>query len=65
MTPVAVNDSSNSYLWFNFTAGTHTIGIPVSITPEFPVTSLLLVLTGAMLVGAAVMTRFRKKPTIR
>ena len=65
---VNASDSSNTYLWFTIPPGNDTvsaIAIPITITPEFPMTSLLLVLTGTMLVGAAIITRFRKKLTIR
>jgi hypothetical protein len=59
-------DSSNSYVWFNFTAGNHVIVIQsVSAVPEFGTTSLLLLLMATTLIATATATSLRRRKLYR
>ncbi len=55
-------DSSNSYVWFNFTDGTHVVVLTSTYSvPEFPSTSLMLLLMTATLIITAAATGLRKR----
>lgn len=59
---VLTADSTNSYLWFNFTAGNHVITIQSpSAVPEFGTTSLILLLMGTTLIATAAATSLRRR----
>ena len=56
-------DSTNAYIWLNFTSGSHTIFIEsTNVVPEYAsMTSLMLVLMTMTLAGAAATISLRKK----
>ena len=57
-----VTDETNNYVSFSVASGTHAIVLHSTIwVPEFPMTSLILLLMGTTLIGAAVAKRFRRK----
>lgn len=59
---VLTADSTNTYLWFNFTAGDHVIMIQSpSAVPEFATTSLILLLMATTLIATATATSLRKR----
>ena len=59
---IPIHDTTNEYIWFNFTSGTHMVTIGAqNYVPEFTTTSLLLVLMSTMLVAAAAATTLRKR----
>jgi hypothetical protein len=56
------NDSTNTYVWFNFSAGPHVIEIQSTIwVPEFTTTTLMLFLMASTLIVTAVAASIRKK----
>jgi hypothetical protein len=59
---VITNDTTNTYVWFNFTAGAHIITIHNDrIVPEFSSASLILFLMGTTLIVTAVAANLRRK----
>lgn len=59
---VLTADSTNTYLWFNFTAGNHVIMIQSpSAVPEFATTSLILLLMATTLIATATATSLGRR----
>lgn len=56
------SDNTNWYVWFNFTAGSHTAMLgSTNVVPEFTSTTLLLFLMATTLIGVGVATNLKKK----
>jgi len=59
---IITGDSSNTYVWFNFTAGPHVIMLKsTNVVPEFEATGLVLSLMATTLVIAAAATSLRRR----
>lgn len=55
-------DSTNTYIWFNFTSDSHVIALTsTKVVPEFATPSLILILMTTTLIVATVATSLRKR----
>ena len=56
------SDASNTYVWINFTSGTHSVMFTsTNVVPEFTATNLTLLLLASTLIVAATATSLRKR----
>ena len=62
LSKIVTSDSSNTYVWFNFTAGSHVIMLSsTNVVPEFEATSLMLFLMATTLIITAAATGLRRR----